>query len=73
MTVRSIGTVAAGRTHDVNVPTLASGKSTVVTVDALGILPKGVAVKDTTFRLDADITLVVAEPDETNNLKWHNQ
>lgn len=71
LTVRKIGTTAVGRTKDFNVPALAAGKTSVVTVDAASILPNAVALKSTTFRLDADQTNAVAESDETNNLEWH--
>jgi hypothetical protein len=68
LTVRKIGNTAVGRTKDFNVPALAAGKTSVVTAS---ILPNTVALKSTTFRLDADQTNAVAESDETNNLEWH--
>lgn len=73
LTVRKIGGAAAGRTVDAKVPALAPGKSAVVSIDASSILPNRVALKSATFLLDADSTSVVAESDETNNLKWHNK
>ncbi|HSG70022.1 MAG TPA: CARDB domain-containing protein, partial [Planctomycetaceae bacterium] len=71
LTVRQIGNNPVGRTKNFNVPALAAGKTSVVTVDAASILPNTVALKSTTFRVDADQTKVVAESDETNNLEWH--
>jgi len=71
LTVRKIGSVSVGRTKDFRVPSIAAGKSTSVNVDASSVLPNGVRLRSTTFRLDADNTKVVAEPDEANNLKWH--
>ncbi|HUG18733.1 MAG TPA: serine hydrolase [Planctomycetaceae bacterium] len=71
LTLRQIGNNAVSRTKNFNVPALAAGKTSVVTVDAASILPNTVALKSTTFRVDADQTKVVTESDETNNLEWH--
>jgi hypothetical protein len=71
LTVRRINGAAVGRKTDVRVPALKSGASKVLTVDASRILPNRVRLQSTTFRVDADITKIVTESNETNNLEWH--
>ena len=54
------------------VPALASGAGAWILIDADSILPNSVKLKATTFRLDVDVTKLVAESNESNNLEWHN-
>lgn len=72
LTVRKINGVAVGRTFDVNVSSLTPGQSDWVAINASSILPNNVAIKDTTFRLNADFFNVIGELNETNNEVWHN-
>ena len=72
LTIRRINGVAVGRTMDMNVPAIAAGADDWITFIADGILPKPVDIKDTTFRLNVDVTTVVNESKENNNEKWHN-
>lgn len=72
LTVRRIDGVAVGRTVDVNLPGFVANAVYTVSIATAGILPNDVALKDTTFRLDADATNTVFESNETNNTTWHN-
>ena len=72
LTVRKINGVSVGRTTEVQVPALAAGKADWVLIDAASILPKGVALGDTTFRLTVDPDDLVDEVNEKNNLVWYN-
>jgi subtilase family serine protease len=72
LTVRKIKGVAVGRTMEIQVPAIAAGAHDWVTLDAKGILPNDVSLKDTTFRLNVDATTLVNESNEANNEKWHN-
>jgi hypothetical protein len=42
-----------------------------VLMDAASILPKGVALNDTVFRVDVDPDDVVDETNERNNRVWY--
>lgn len=64
--------MAVTRTAYETIPALAPGKEEWVTLTATGILQSAISLKDTTFRLTADSTNVVAESDENNNETWHN-
>ena len=72
LTVRKIKGASVGRTIEIKVPALAAGKADWVLIDAASILPKGVAISDTTFRLDVDPDDVVDEVNEKNNRVWYN-
>ena len=72
LTVRKINGVAVGRVTEIPVPAIAAGKDTWLVVHADKILPKNVALKDTTFKLNIDATSTVNETDESNNEVWHN-
>ena len=72
LTVRKINGVAVGRVTEIPVPAIAAGTDTWLVVHADKILPKNVALKDTTFKLNVDATSTVAESDEANNEVWHN-
>lgn len=72
LTVRRINGAAVGRTMEVDVPAVAGNQNDWVSFDAGQILPKDVALKDTTFRLNLDVTEAVAESNEKNNETWHN-
>jgi hypothetical protein len=72
LTVRKINGVAVGRVTEIPVPGIAAGTDTWLLIHADSILPKNVALKDTTFKLNIDATGVVNESDETNNEVWHN-
>jgi subtilase family serine protease len=54
------------------IPALEPGKGEWITLNTSGILPAAISLKDTTFRLIADETGIVAESDEDNNETWHN-
>lgn len=72
LTVRKINGTAVGRTTIVTIPAIAPGKTDWLNIDAASILPNNVSLKDTTFKLIADSTKIVAESNETNNEVWHN-
>jgi hypothetical protein len=72
LTVRKIKGTPVGRTTEITVPALDAMKTDWLVVDCTSILPKDVALKDTTFKLNVDVTNVVAESNEGNNEKWHN-
>jgi hypothetical protein len=72
LTVRRIDGTPVGRMTQAKTPPLKFGESAVVIIDATSILPNGVILKDTTFRLDADAGAAVKESNEANNLEWHN-
>ena len=72
LTVRKIKGASVGRTTEIQVPAIAAGKGEWVLIDAASILPKNVALGDTTFRLDVDPDDVVDEINEKNNQVWYN-
>lgn len=72
LTVRKINGAAVGRTLHVTIPAIQPGQGDWINVDASSILPKNVSLKDTTFKLIADSTKLVAESNENNNEVWHN-
>ncbi len=72
LAIRKINGVAATRTANETIPAIGPGKAEWVTVYATGILPSAISLKDTTFRLRADETGIVAESNEDNNETWHN-
>jgi hypothetical protein len=72
LTVRKINGAAVGRTLHVTIPAIQPGQGDWLNVDASGILPKNVSLKDTTFKLIADSTKIVVESNEANNEVWHN-
>lgn len=72
LTVRKINGIAVGRETEIQVPGIAPGKAEWVLINVEQILPKNVALKDTTFKLTIDATKLIIESDETNNETWHN-
>jgi hypothetical protein len=72
LTVRKINGVAVGRVTEIPVPAIAAGTDIWLLIHADKILPKNVALKDTTFKLNVDATSTVVESDESNNEVWHN-
>lgn len=72
LTIRKIKGISVGRTMEMNVPAIPAGGHDWITFIADGILPKDVDIKDTTFKLNIDVTNAVKESKETNNEKWHN-
>lgn len=72
LTVRKINGTAVGRTMYATIPAIPAGGEKWVLLDAKGILPKAVSLKDTTFKLIADATKLVTESKEDNNETWHN-
>jgi subtilase family serine protease len=72
LTIRKINGVAVNRTAYETIPAIEPGKEEWVTLTASGILPAAISLKDTTFRLVADKTGIVAESNEDNNETWHN-
>lgn len=72
LAIRKINGSAVTRTAYETIPALKPGKEEWVTLSATGILPSAISLKDTTFRLIADETRIVAESNEDNNETWHN-
>jgi hypothetical protein len=72
LAIRKINGSAVTRTAYETIPAIKPGKEEWVTLSATGILPAAVSLKDTTFRLIADETGIVAESNEDNNETWHN-
>jgi subtilase family serine protease len=72
LAIRKVNGTAVTRTADETIPALEPGKEAWVTLSATGILPAAISLQDTTFRLTADETNVVAESNEDNNELWHN-
>jgi subtilase family serine protease len=72
LAIRKINGAAATRTAYETIPAIGPGKEEWVTLNASGILQAAISLKDTTFRLRADETGIVAESDEDNNETWHN-
>ncbi|MBD1847714.1 hypothetical protein H6F89_30845 [Cyanobacteria bacterium FACHB-63] len=72
LTVTQIKGVKVNRVLEVKLPTFKPSQSSSFLVDASSILPKNIDLKDTTFRLKADATLVVSESDESDNVAFHN-
>jgi len=72
LTIRKIKGTSVGRTMEMNVPAIPAGGNDWILLITDGILPKDVDIKDTTFRLNVDVTNAVNESKETNNEKWHN-
>ena len=73
LTVRKINAVAVGRVAEIKLLPIPPGKDKWVVIDAKAILPNNVSLESTTFKLNADATEILAESDEANNEKWHNQ
>jgi subtilase family serine protease len=72
LAIRKINGSAVTRTAFETIPALKPGKEEWVTLNAVGILPAAVSLKDTTFRLIVDETNIIAESNEDNNETWHN-
>ena len=72
LTVRRINGTPVGRTMDVPLPAINQNQAKWVLVNAKEVLPTNVALKDTTFRLNVDVTSIVNEGNESNNETWHN-
>jgi subtilase family serine protease len=72
LAIRKINGVAATRTAYKTIPAIEPGKEEWITLSATGILQAAINLKDTTFRLTADETGIVAESREDNNEMWHN-
>ena len=72
LAVRKLNGAAVTRTASETIPALRPGKEERVVLNATGILPAAVSLKDTTFKLVVDETNLVAESDEGNNETWHN-
>jgi len=72
LTVRKINGSAVNRTASETIPAIEPGKEEWVTLNTSGILQAAISLKDTTFRLTADETGIVAESNEDNNETWHN-
>ena len=73
LAVRKINGTAVTRTAYETIPAIEPGKEEWVTLSATGILQAAISLKDTTFRLTADETDIVAESNEDNNETWHNR
>jgi hypothetical protein len=72
LTVRKINGTPVGRVTEIQVPNIGAGKADWVLIYVDQILPKNVALKDTTFKLNIDATKLINESDESNNEIWHN-
>lgn len=73
LAVRKIRGVGATRNATEMIPGIRAGKEEWITINTSGILQAELNLKDdTTFRLRADETAIVAESDEDNNEAWHN-
>lgn len=72
LAIRKINGSAVTRSAYETIPAIKPGKEEWVTLSATGILPAAISLKDTTFRLIADETRIVAESNEDNNETWHN-
>lgn len=72
LTVRRINGTPVGRMTYAKTPPIPANSFKWVSFNAKKILPVAVKLKDTTFRVDADVTNAVAELKETNNRRWHN-
>jgi hypothetical protein len=71
LTVQKIGDAQVSRKVDVEAPNIPGKESKWLMIDAAGILPKNVALKDAAFRLDIEPTHVIDEIDEDNNHAFH--
>jgi subtilase family serine protease len=72
LAIRKIKGTAVGRAANETIPAIEPGKAEWVELTATGILPAAISLKETTFRLTADETGIVAESNEDNNETWHN-
>lgn len=72
LTVRRIDGTPVGRMTRIKVPAIKGRQTQWVGLSTAKILPKTVALKDTTFRIDVDSTNFVQESNEKNNTTWHN-
>jgi hypothetical protein len=72
LTVRKINGTPVGRVTEIPLPAILPNQDKTVIIDTTQILPNNVALKDTTFRLNVDVTSLVIESNEANNEKWHN-
>ena len=72
LTVRRIDGTPVGRMMKIKVPVIKGQQTQWVRLNTAKILPKTVALKDTTFRIDVDSTNFVQESNEKNNTTWHN-
>lgn len=72
LAIRKINGSAVTRMAFETIPVIEPGKEEWITLSASGILPAAISLKDTTFRLIADETRIVAESNEDNNETWHN-
>ena len=72
LAIRKVNGSAVTRTAFETIPALQPGKEEWVTLSSTGILPSAIILKDTTFRVTADETNIVAESNEDNNETWHN-
>lgn len=72
LTVRKINGVPVGRVMEVKLPPLAPGKHIWLVINAKSIVPNNISLQSTTFKLNADATSILAEPNEADNEVWHN-
>jgi len=69
LTIRQIKGTAVSRTFNIKVAPIQKTNAQWIVIDAASILPKDVALADTTFRLYADATKIINESNEANNSK----
>lgn len=72
LTVRRIDGTPVGRMMRIKVPAIKGHQTQWVGLNTAKILPKTIALKETTFRIDVDSTNFVKESNEMNNTTWHN-
>lgn len=71
LTIRKIKGVSVSRSLNIKVAPIQKINAQWIVVDAASILPKDIALVDTTFRLYTDATKIVSELNEANNSKSH--
>ncbi len=72
LTVTIIDGMSVKRTVFINLPGISANAEHSTTFPTSAVLGDGVAIADTTFRIDADATDTVFEINEANNTVWHN-
>lgn len=72
LTVTRIKGVKVNRVVEMRLPAFKPSQSSSFLMNASDILPKNVDLKETTFRLKADATLMINESDESDNVAVHH-
>lgn len=61
------------RSKNFKMPPLGMGKDIWVEIDAKTLLPNNVSLESTFFRLTVDMPDIINEPNESNNIYYHNK